>query len=67
MQPDQQAQPLDVLWGAQAIAEVINRTERQTKHMLSKGELPGKKVGGRWCASRSRLKAYFEGEADHAA
>jgi hypothetical protein len=45
----------DLIWGAQAIAEAIGRTERITFHLLEKGEIPAKKVGGRWVASRTKL------------
>lgn len=55
---------LDLLWGADAIGEAIGRSERQAKHMLSRGEIPGRKVNGRWVASLAKLKAYFEGSAN---
>jgi hypothetical protein len=59
MQPENQK--LDLIWGAEGIAKAIGRTERQTKHMLYMGELPGKKVGGRWVASLQKLREHFEG------
>jgi hypothetical protein len=49
----------EVLWGAEAIAKEIDRTERQTHHLLYTGRLPARKVGGRWCAVRSKLRAHF--------
>ncbi len=49
----------DLCWGADAIAKEIGRSRQATFHLLAIGELPAKKVGGRWCASRSRLKALF--------
>jgi hypothetical protein len=52
--------PLDLVWGAEAIAEVIKRTRRQTFHLLESGELPAKKVGGRWVASGQKLREHFE-------
>jgi hypothetical protein len=30
--------------------------------LLTTGNLPARKIGGRWCASRSRLRQFF-GEA----
>jgi hypothetical protein len=30
-------EPLDILWGAAAIARFINRTQRQTHHLLHRG------------------------------
>lgn len=56
-------QTLDLVWTACAIAKVIGRSERQTKHALSKGALPGRKVAGRWVASRKALERFFAGEA----
>jgi hypothetical protein len=49
----------DLLWGVAAIATAINRTRRQTFHMLEKSKLPAAKIGGRWCASRSGLRRFF--------
>lgn len=59
----QQSNPLgteSLAWGCEAIAEEIGRTPRQTFHMLTNGELPAKKVGGRWVASRKKLREFFE-------
>lgn len=57
-------QDIDLVWGAEAIATVIGRTARQTFNMLDKGQLPAKKVGGRWVAERGKLLAFFlEGAA----
>lgn len=50
---------IDLLWEVVEIAKVIGRTRRQTFHMLKKGEIPAKKVGGRWVASRAKLVAFF--------
>lgn len=52
-------EPLPLVWGVKAIANIIGRTERQTFHMLSSGMLPGKKVGGRWVAERNQLTTFF--------
>lgn len=51
----------DLIWGAADIAAFIGRTPRQTWEALDKGELPARQVNGRWCASRSRLRAFFAG------
>ncbi|MBX5008157.1 DNA-binding protein [Rhizobium lentis] len=50
---------LDLVWGAEAIGELIGRSSRITFHMLERGELPAKKVGGRWVVERSKLIAFF--------
>ncbi len=54
----------DQVWGAEAIAVVVNLTPRQTFYLLEKNLLPAKKIGGRWTASRRRLRAFLSGEAD---
>lgn len=50
---------LDLVWGGEEIAKIISRTPRITFSLLEKGELPAKKVGGRWVAERSKLIAFF--------
>lgn len=50
---------LDLIWGVEAIAAIINRTPRQTYHMISKGKIPGKRVGERWVVDRRDLIAFF--------
>jgi hypothetical protein len=49
----------DLIWGVSAIGREIGRNPRQTFHLLDTGRLPGKKIGGRWCASRSGLRQFF--------
>jgi hypothetical protein len=57
----QQASELDLIWGAQAIADAIGRTRRQTFYLLETGQLPAKKLAqGGWVASRKKLREYFE-------
>ncbi|MQW38152.1 DNA-binding protein [Sinorhizobium meliloti] len=50
---------IDLIWGVEAVAKIIGRTERQTFHLLSTGQLPAKKVGGRWVAERGNLLRFF--------
>lgn len=53
-------EPLDLVWGAAAIAKVIGQTTRATYHMLEAGELPARQVGQRrWVASRKALETFF--------
>jgi hypothetical protein len=49
----------DLLWGVDAIGEEIGRDQRQTFHLLSIGAIPGKKIGGRWVSSRSKLRSHL--------
>lgn len=48
-----------VLWGAEEIGKVVNRTRRQTFALLEAGLLPARKVGGRWMATRANLIAFL--------
>jgi hypothetical protein len=51
----------DIVWGVDGIGKVIGRNARQTFHLIDTGKLPVKKIGGRWCASRSGLRKFFAG------
>lgn len=53
----------DIVWEVDNIAQVIGRSERQTFHLLATGQLPAKKVGGRWVASRRKLLQAVLGDA----
>ncbi|MGO6814918.1 DNA-binding protein [Rhizobium brockwellii] len=55
--------PMDLIWEVAEIAKLIGRTQRQTFHLLSSGQLPAKKVGNRWVAERGALIRFFNGEA----
>ena len=54
---------IELVWGAEAIARIIGRSTRSTFHLLDSGELPAKKVGGRWVAERANLAAFFRAAA----
>lgn len=54
---------MELVWGAEAIAQFIGRSTRSTFHLLDSGELPAKKVGGRWVAERANLVAFFRAAA----
>ena len=44
------------VWGADEIGRVIDRTGRQTNHLLATGQIKSaKKIGGRWVANRLAL------------
>jgi hypothetical protein len=50
----------DIVWGAKYIGAIINRTTRQTHHLLTNAQIKcARKVGGRWVASRSALRREF--------
>lgn len=53
---------LDLVWGAKAIGECIGRNPRQTFYLLEKGELPARRVGNLYVASRAALRRRLVGE-----
>jgi hypothetical protein len=57
------SQTLDLIWGAAEIAKMIGRTPRATFGMLENGELPARKINGRWVIERSKLISVFIGGA----
>lgn len=55
---------LDLIWGVQAIADIIGRSYQQTHHMISTGKLPMvKQIGERYVVSRAKLIAFFMEDA----
>jgi hypothetical protein len=61
-QPAGHENEIGVLWGCEEIGAAIGCNPRRTHYLLDQGQLPGaKKVGGRWCISRRRLRDIFEG------
>ena len=52
--------PLATCWGAAEIAKCIRRTPRQTHYLLATGQLPAKRLGRRWYASRQALEQLFQ-------
>jgi hypothetical protein len=53
----------DLIWGVEAIAAEIRRTERQTYHLIQTKQIPTQKVGAIHTARRSKLRARLLGEA----
>jgi hypothetical protein len=52
----------DFLWGAEQIGAEINRPPRAVHHLLATGQIRcAQKKGGRWVASRAKLRAEFGG------
>ena len=56
-----------IVWGAKAISSTIGLTPAATFHLLERGKLPARKVGGRWVADREALLAYLRGVPAHVA
>jgi hypothetical protein len=44
-----------VLWGAEKIAAHVDLPVRSALHLLSKGKLPGTKIGKLWTSTTRRL------------
>jgi hypothetical protein len=57
------AKPLaaDLIWQIDQIAEEVGLPVRVAYHLLRTGVLPGRKIGGKWCSSRSALRKHFAG------
>lgn len=53
---------IDLVWGAKAIGQEINRNARQTYWLLESGRLPAKKIGDQWVAERGKLRAALVGD-----
>ena len=51
------------IWGAKAIGKHINRTKRQTHHLLSTGKVDATKVGPRYTSTKRRLNRSLGVEA----
>jgi hypothetical protein len=57
---------LDLVWGVEAISQVIRQTKRQTSLMIERGELDGvvRRIGRRYYASRQGLRRHFLGKME---
>ena len=47
----------DLLRGAQAIADYIQRSYRQTIYLIETKQLPAWKIGGQWHSTKPKLRA----------
>ena len=61
---DKEVPALDLVWGCDEIARIVNRTSRQTNYLLASGQLPAKKIGHHWVASRKKLLDSLAGELE---
>lgn len=49
----------DLVWGIAEIGKVLGLEPHQAHYRLEKGQIPAKKLGSNWVASRSRLKRFI--------
>ena len=56
-------QPTDLLWGPRPMAVVANLSMRQVQNMLTRGTIPARKIGGRYCISEKALRDFLLGES----
>jgi hypothetical protein len=54
----------DILWGAELISAEIGLPLKKTLYHLSRGNLPAKKCGALWTASRRALRTHLLGAAE---
>jgi hypothetical protein len=54
--------PIGVLWGAKQIGHFIGKNPRAAFHLLETGQLPGRKHGKLWTATKDELRAALTGE-----
>jgi excisionase family DNA binding protein len=59
MEPSGKPTSLDLIWGAEAIATELGCDRRRAFYLCEKGEIPAKKVGGKWVVRRDELHAFF--------
>ena len=50
----------DLIYGAKNIGKHTGDSERRAFHLLENGQIPAGKIGGRWVASRRKLREHFE-------
>ncbi len=49
----------NLIWGASAIALELGTTRRRAFYLLETGEIPARKVGGRWVVECNELRGFF--------
>jgi hypothetical protein len=49
------------VWGARAIAAIIEKSKSQTDYLLSRGLLDAEKIGKQWASTPRRLLRQFGG------
>jgi Helix-turn-helix domain len=60
-EPTSSTEALDLIWGVGvgAIAAELNLSKRSTYYLLESKDIPARKHGGKWVASRPALRRYF--------
>jgi predicted DNA-binding transcriptional regulator AlpA len=54
----------NVIWGAQAIGEILGLSDWQTWRRLNKGQIPSaRKIGSIWVASKREIERLSESES----
>ena len=48
------------------LAQILGRSESQIRALLRSGQIPGRKIGGRWIVSRRALLASLTAESSEA-
>lgn len=59
MPTESRTSQLQLIWGAEAISAEIGCDRRRAFYLLEQGEIPAKKVGGKWVVERSQLREFF--------
>jgi hypothetical protein len=49
----------EIIWGVRAIGQEIGLTMRQAFNLLEHGQLPGVRVGRKWCSERTVLRGFI--------
>ena len=52
---------LKPIWGAEKISEILGVPRRKGFHLLEKGLVPGRKVGGSWQSTEGELEDFLLG------
>ena len=55
--------PLDVVWGAEGVAPIIKRSERQARYLLKAGIIPSRRVGRSYVTTRGEIVAALLGKS----
>ena len=55
---------LDLIWGAEEIAKELQTSTNRVRRLASENKLPFvQRLGGQYCAERSKLRAFFLGDS----